>query len=119
MESLLFPMGLIPRKLVIDRELVDRLRPGCRSGGDAADASRLTTAATKKQKTTATLPWLQKGKSWSAGDLARESFDHMPRGLAPGVFTLVGPKSHGAPPLLKVSCPAVITPYGREKKSET
>ena len=89
----LFIKSPILQKLVIARELVEQLRLGCSSGGNAADASWLTTTATKKQKTTARSPWLQKGKSWSAGDLAREWFDQMPRSLPRG------PLSRGLQPV--------------------
>ena len=84
MEFILFTSSLIPQQLVMDRELVERLRLGCSNGVNAADVSRLTTAATKKQKTTARSPWLQKAEAWGAGDLAREWFDQMPRSLRRG-----------------------------------
>jgi hypothetical protein len=56
MESTLFSVGLIPRKLVINRELGERLRLGCSSGGNAADASRQMTAATKDHGEVAVAP---------------------------------------------------------------
>ena len=81
------PCGSNTPELVVDREPVERLRLGCSSGGNAADASCLTTAATKDHGEVAVAP---KRESWSAGDLAREWFDQMHRSLLRGSLLATG-----------------------------
>ena len=43
----------------------------------------------EKPNTTARSPWLQMGKKWSAGDLARERFAQIPRALPRGALFLL------------------------------